>query len=191
MAQLALVRHGESEWNAKNLWSGWADRVLTEKGFLQAREAAEKLRGIKWDLIFESDLERVKESAEVTIKTLSLKVPTIESEALRERNYGIYTQRNKLEVKKELGEDEFNKLHRGWNYPIAEGESLKQVYERAVPYFQQEVEPRLLEGYNIIIFSSGNTIRALWKYLGKLSDEEIENFELETGEILLMTFPTP
>lgn len=189
MAQLALVRHGESEWNAKNLWTGWEDKLLTARGYLQARAAAEKLRGVNWDLIFESDLTRVKDSAEVTIKTLDLKLPTIESAALRERNYGVYTKRNKLEVKKELGDSEFEKLHRGWDYPIPEGESLRQVYERVVPHFQREIEPRLKMGKNIIVFASGNSLRALCKYLRKLSDEEIEEFEIETGEVIFMTFP--
>ena len=95
MAYLALVRHGESEWNASNLFTGWEDKALTQAGFLQAKNAAEKLKGIEWNLIFESDLIRVKDSAEVTIKTLGLKIPTIESEALREKSYGIYTGRNK------------------------------------------------------------------------------------------------
>ncbi len=189
MARLALVRHGESEWNAKNLWTGWADKVLTRNGFLQARAAAEKLRGVKWDLIFESDLERVKESADVTIKTLGLKLPTVETDALRERNYGIYTQQNKSEVKAKLGEEEYEKLHRGWDYPIPEGESLKQVYERVVPFFQLEVEPRLKEGKNIIVFASGNSLRALCKYLKNLSDKEIEDFEIQTGEVVFMSYP--
>ncbi len=191
MAQLALVRHGESEWNAKNLWTGWADKVLTRKGFLQARAAAEKLRGVKWNLIFESDLERVKESADVTIKTLGLKLPTVETAALRERSYGIYTQRNKLEVQKELGDQEYEKLRRGWDFPIKDGESLKQVYERVVPYYQREIESRLKEGQNIIVFASGNSLRALCKYLKNLSEKEIEDFEIETGEVVFMSFPAP
>lgn len=183
MAQLALVRHGQSEWNAKNLWTGWVDKSLSRQGFIEAKKAADQLRNYKWDIIFESDLERVKESAEVTIKTLGLKIPIIETEALRERNYGIYTKRNKDEVRKELGEKEFEKLHRGWDYPIAQGESLKQVYQRVVPYYLKEIEPRLKEGQNIIIFASGNSLRALCKYLKNLSDDEIEKFEINTGEV--------
>lgn len=189
MAHLALVRHGESEWNALNLWTGWEDRVLTRKGFLEAREVTRKLKKIKWDIIFESDLQRVKETADVFIKTLHLKLPVVETATLRERSYGIYTKRNKLEVKKELGDVEFEKLHRGWNYPIKDGESLKQVYERVVPYYQKEIEPRLKEGQNIVIFASGNSLRALYKYLKNLSDEEIEKFEVPTGGCILLSFP--
>lgn len=189
MAQLALVRHGESEWNAKNLWTGWADKELTPKGLDQAGQAAGKLAGKKWDLVFESDLERVKKTAEVIIQTLNLKVPVVETAALRERNYGIYTARNKLELRKELGEVEFQKLHRGWNYPVEKGESLKQVYERVVPYYLREIEPRLRKGNNIIIVSSGNSLRALYKYLKNLSDSEIEGFELQTGEVLVLEIP--
>lgn len=190
MAYLALVRHGQSEWNALNLFTGWADRVLTKVGFEEARAAAEKLKGIKWDLIFESDLERVKESADVTIKTLHLEIPVIENEALRERAYGIYTQKNKDEVKKNLGPDEFEKFHRSWDYPVKDGESLKQVYNRVVPYYLSEIEPRLKEGNNIIIFASGNSLRALCKYLKNLSDQEIENFEIKTGEVLIISSAT-
>lgn len=191
MAQLALVRHGESEWNAQNLWTGWTDKLLTKKGFLEARMTAEKLRGVSWDLIFESDLERVKQTTEVIVKTLNLSIPVMETPALRERNYGVYTQRNKLEVRKELGEKKYEKLHRGWNYPIKDGESLKQVYKRVVPYYLSEIEPRLKEGLNVIIVASSNSLRALCKYLKNLSDSEIEKFEMQTGEVLLMSFPTP
>lgn len=190
MAQLSLVRHGESEWNSKNLFTGWTDKLLTEKGFAEARAAAEKLRGVNWDIIFESDLLRVKETTEVIIKTLDLRVPTIETPALRERSYGIYTQRNKLDVQKELGPVEFEKLHRGWNFPIEGGESLKQVYERAVPFFQMEIEPRWKEGQNVIVAASGNSLRAVSKYLRNLSDEEIENLEIKTGEVVIISFPT-
>lgn len=189
MAYLALIRHGESEWNAKNLWTGWEDRVLTRKGFLEAREATNKLKNIKWDIIFESDLQRVIETADVFIKTLRLKLPVVETAALRERNYGVYTGRNKDEVQKELGDEKFEKLHRGWNYPIENGESLKQVYERVVPYYQKEIEPRLKEGQSIVVFASGNSLRALYKYLKNLSNEEIERFELPTGDCILLSFP--
>lgn len=189
MAYLALARHGESEWNAKNLWTGWEDKVLTRKGFLEARKATNKLKNIKWNIVFESDLQRVKETAEVFIKTLKLKLPVVETAALRERNYGIYTERNKDEVRKELGNKEFEKLHRGWNYPIKNGESLKQVYERVVPYYEKEIEPRLKEGQNVVVFASGNSLRALYKYLKNLSNEEIEHFEIPTGDCILLSFP--
>jgi len=188
MAYLALVRHGESEWNAKNLFTGWADKVLTRNGFLQARAAAEELRSKKWNIIFESDLERVKETTDIIIKTLELKIPVIETEALRERSYGIYTARNKSEVQQQLGESEFEKLHRGWDYAIPEGESLKQVYERVIPYYQSQIEPRLKEGQNVIVVASHNSLRALCKYLKNLSDKEIEDFELKTGEVLLIDY---
>lgn len=189
MAQLALVRHGESEWNAKNLWTGWVDEPLTDKGITEARAAAEKLRGAKWDLIYESDLLRAKQTTEEIREVLKLDAPIVTSEALRERNYGIYTQRNKSDVEKELGEEEFVKLRRGWDRPIPEGESLKQVYERVVPYFEREILPKLQEGKNIIISAHGNSLRALCKYLKNMSDEQIEDFEIATGEVVLMSFP--
>lgn len=196
MAQLALVRHGESEWNARNLWTGWTDIPLSEKGREEARLAAEKLKGISWDFLFESDLIRSKQTSDAILSYLSnlsdlSHLERISSPALRERNYGVFTGKNKLEIKKELGEEEYHRLRRGWDRPIEQGESLKQVYERVVPYYQEEIEPRLKNGENIIISASGNSLRALVKYLKNLSDKEIENFELQTGEVVLISSPTP
>ncbi|MBI4100029.1 2,3-bisphosphoglycerate-dependent phosphoglycerate mutase, partial [Candidatus Microgenomates bacterium] len=189
MAQLALVRHGQSEWNARNLFTGWVNEPLTDLGVTEARQAAEKLRGTTWNVIFESDLLRAKQTTEEIRQTLQLTVPIVTSEALRERNYGIYTERNKDEVREELGEDEFEKLHRSWDYPIAGGESLKQVYQRVVPYFESEILPRLKAGENVIISAHGNSLRALSKYLKPLSDQEIETFEIPTGGCILLLFP--
>lgn len=191
MAYLALVRHGESEWNALDLWTGWVDKSLTEKGRQQAKEAAKKLRNIKWDFIFESDLQRVKQTTEIIVKQLDLHISIVETSTLRERNYGVYTGRNKLDVRKEIGDREYEQLHRGWNYPIENGESLKQVYERVIPYYQKEIAPRIERGLNIIVSASGNSLRALAKYLKKLSDKDIEKFEIKTGEVIIMTFPAP
>lgn len=188
MAFLALVRHGESEWNAKNLFTGWTDKVLTKKGFLEARVATERLKEIKWDLIFESDLQRVKETSEVAIKTLRLHVPVVETSALRERSYGIYTARNKAEVETELGKEKFEAMHRSWNHPIPEGESLKQVYERTIPFFQREIESRLKEGKNILVFGSGNSLRSIVKYIDQISDRDIHKIELSTGSVRLYSF---
>lgn len=191
MAQLVLIRHGESVWNAQNLWTGWMDEPLTEKGRQEARQAADKLRSTHWDVVFQSDLSRAKETTGELVQSLGLNAPIITASALRERNYGIYTGRNKLDVKQELGDVEYDKLHRGWDRPIPGGESLKQVYERVVPYYKAEIWPKLAEGKNVIISAHGNSIRALYKYLKTMSDEEIEHFELPTGEIIIISSPTP
>lgn len=184
MSYLILVRHGESEYNAKGLWTGWTDIPISEKGRAEARRAGEKLQDIKIDVAFTSPLIRAKQTLEEIKKTLHISnLPTFENKALNERNYGIYTGKNKWEVREKIGEEEFKKLRRGFNYPIPQGESLKQVYERVVPYYQKSILPQLKEGKNVIVSSSGNAIRALVKYLEHLSDDAISNFEIGTGEV--------
>ncbi len=191
MALLALIRHGESEWNAQNLWTGWTDIPLSEKGKEEARRAAGQLRGRTWDIIFQSDLIRAQQTTDEILKMLDISdISIITSDALRERDYGIFTGKNKLEVEKNLGEEEYRKLRRGWDQPVENGESLKQVYARVVPYFQKEIEPRLREGKNVIISAHGNSLRALLKYLENIPDEKIADVELATGEAKIISFPT-
>lgn len=184
MSYLALVRHGESEWNAKNLWTGWTDIPLSEKGRQEARAATEKLKKIPWDIIFESDLLRAHQTSEIILKTLnSLNTPILSSPALKERNYGIYTGKNKFEIEKKIGKAEFKKIRRGWDQPIPEGETLKDVYNRVVPYYLLEILPKLQEGKNVIVSAHSNSVRALIKYLDNVSNEEIANVELPTGGV--------
>jgi 2,3-bisphosphoglycerate-dependent phosphoglycerate mutase len=183
---LVLVRHGESVWNARNLWTGWQDIPLSEKGRRQSLAAAKKLTGIRWDYLFESDLTRTKQTSDVILDYLrslsDLKnLIRVADPALRERNYGIYTGRNKKEVEKEMGEKRFLQIRRGWDVPIPKGESLKQVYARVVPYFQKEIAPKLQAGKNIIISAHGNSLRALVKYLNKISDADIAKLEIPLG----------
>ena len=190
MAYLALVRHGQSEWNAQNLWTGWTDIPLSEKGRAEAREAAEKLKGTKWDIVFQSDLIRSKQTTQEILKTLnSPPTPIVSDPALKERNYGIFTGKNKLEIEKKLGENDYLDLRRGWDHPIPEGESLLDVYNRVIPYFQEKVAPKLKEGKNVIISAHGNSLRALLKYLENIPDNQIQNVELKTGEAKIISFP--
>ncbi len=182
MATLVLVRHGLSEYNKKGLWTGWTDVPLAPEGFEQAQKTAEELKDITFDYCYSSPLIRSIQTLDEIKKTLDITLPTIQNEALNERNYGIYTGKNKWQVKDQLGEEEFQKLRRSWDYPIPEGESLKQVYEREIPYYQEEIEPKLKQRKNILIVSSGNDLRALAKYLENIPDEEIGNLEIGTGE---------
>lgn len=185
MSYLVLVRHGESEWNEKGLWTGLTDVPLTNKGKSQAKEAGKILNGIKFDLGFTSPLSRAKDTMSQIKEENASDFPVNEDTRLNERDYGIYTGKNKWEVKKELGEEEFLKLRRGWDYPIKDGESLKQVYERVVPFYETEVLPKMKEGGNILIVSSGNCLRSLVKFLEKVGDEEISKIELSLGEIYI------
>jgi 2,3-bisphosphoglycerate-dependent phosphoglycerate mutase len=109
-------------------------------------------------------------------------VPTIQTAALNERNYGVYTGKNKWEVKEEVGEEEFQNIRRGWEHPIPEGETMKKVYERVVPFYEKEVLPLLKEGKNVILAAHGNSLRALVKYLENLSIDDLMALEFGIGE---------
>jgi 2,3-bisphosphoglycerate-dependent phosphoglycerate mutase len=184
MAYLVLVRHGESEWNAKGLWTGWTDIGLSDKGFEEARKAGELLKDIKFDIAYTSVLGRAKQTWEQIQKVLAEQsVQVIEDKALNERDYGEMTGKNKWEIKQEVGEAEFLKLRRSWDYPPPKGESLKMVYERVVPYYQNEILPKLKDGKNVIIAAHGNSLRALIKLLDSISDVDIEKLEMPTGGV--------
>lgn len=182
MAYLVLVRHGISDYNKKGLWTGWDNPPLAPEGFEESRKTGAQLSGIHFDLAYSADQIRSVQTLGAIGKTLNQDFNIIQASDIRERNYGIYTLKNKWQVQEELGEAEFKKLRRGWSYPIEQGESLKQVYEREIPYFQKEIEPKLRQGKNIIIASSGNALRALVKYLENISDEQIPLLEIGTGE---------
>jgi 2,3-bisphosphoglycerate-dependent phosphoglycerate mutase len=184
-ALLVLVRHGESEWNAKNVWTGLTDIGLTQKGKDEAARVGAALKGTTFDAAFSSPLSRARETLAIILATLGQPLTPTEAKALSERDYGIYTGKNKVEIKSALGEQEFLKLRRGWDYPIPEGESLRAVYERVVPYYQQSIAPLLQAGKNVLIAAHGNSLRALIKYLEHISDEDIARVELATGEVVL------
>lgn len=183
---LVLVRHGESEWNAKNVWTGLTDIGLTEKGRSEARNAAKQLRDIPFDAAFTTPLSRAFETLSIILETLGrTNIPVTVNAALNERDYGIYTGKNKSEIKQELGAEEFLKLRRGWDYPVEGGESLKQVYARVVPYYQAIIAPLVTAGKHLLVVAHGNSLRALMKHLDAVSDEDIARVELKTGEIIL------
>lgn len=187
MAKLILVRHGESEWNAKGLWTGWTDIPLSEKGRSEALAIAAAISPIPIDICFTSTLIRAKETLTIILKSLGKNPPVIEDKALNERNYGDYTGKNKWEIKKELGEEAFIKLRRGWNYPIPHGEALKNVAERVWPFYKEHILPELLRGKNILVAAHGNSIRALMKEIENIPDENIGSVEIATGEAIVYT----
>jgi 2,3-bisphosphoglycerate-dependent phosphoglycerate mutase len=185
MGTLVLVRHGQSEWNAKGLWTGWTDIPLSEAGKKEAREVGEKLTSLQFNKGYTSNLTRAKQTMEEIQNALHQQFPTIASEKLNERNYGEYTGKNKWEIKEKIGEEEFIKLRRSWDYPIHQGESLKQVYERVIPYYKEEILPKLEKGETILIAAHGNSLRALIKYLDHIPDADIAKVELATGEAVI------
>lgn len=188
MAQLILVRHGTSDYNAKGLWAGWHDPQLNEDGKKDAAAAGASIRGLTINGGFISSLKRHKQTLDIILETLNrTDIPVTVNDALKERNYGDFTGKNKWQVKEQIGEEEFLKLRRSWDYPVPNGESLKQVYERVIPYYESTILPELKEDKNIIIASSGNALRALVKHLENVPDSEVANLEIAPGEVYVYT----
>jgi D-lactate dehydrogenase len=185
--KLLLVRHAESEWNATGQWSGITDVHLSETGFHEAGMLGVALRDLqlKIDKAFCSQQIRALETLEgILDASQQFDVPIERSAAINERDYGEYTGKNKWEMKEALGEQQFNKIRRGWDEPIPGGETLKMVYERTIPFYKEVILPLLETGENVLIVAHGNSIRALMKYIESLNDEQIESLEMIIGDIV-------
>ena len=183
MSYLILVRHGKSEWNKLGLWTGWQDVPLNEDGREEAKKTAGFLQDIPIQKAYSATLIRVAETWEIIKNTLKLgNISTVFHKALNERSYGIYTGKNKWQVKEEVGEAEFVKIRRGWDHPIPEGETLEDVYNRIVPYYQNTIQTDLKNGKNVIIVACGTSLRALVKYLENLTINEVCALEIGLAE---------
>ncbi|OGF99938.1 hypothetical protein A3D78_01575 [Candidatus Gottesmanbacteria bacterium RIFCSPHIGHO2_02_FULL_39_14] len=186
MAKIVLIRHGESEWNKIGLWTGWKDISLSRKGHREAKAAAKVVKDIFFHLSFSSDLERSWRTLEIILTELKLEnIPVIKHHALKERHYGEFTGKNKWQIKKKVGAEKFKNIRRGWDEPIKDGETLKDVYDRVIPYYQESILPHLRSGKNVLLVAHGNSIRALIKHLEGISDSRITEVELATGEVIL------
>ena len=186
MGKLFIVRHQESEWNEKGLWTGWRDVHLTETGFERSGELGLLIKDFKLDHAFASMQVRSIETLACMLDAeCQYDVPTDHESALNERSYGDYTGKNKWDVEKLIGENEFEKLRRGWDYPVPNGETLKMVYARVLSFFLEKVLPLLVAGKNVLIVSHGNTIRALIKYIESIPDDGISNIEMIFGSVLI------
>lgn len=192
LGKLVITRHGESEWNVLGKWTGWTDVGLTEKGAHDAEEIGKIITDFDYDEIYTSVLKRTEETLQGIIRGIGRPglndLPKTADAALNERDYGIYTGKDKWEVKEEVGEDEFTVIRRGWDNVIPEGENLKQVYERVVPYFKSDILPKLQQGETVLVVAHGNSIRALIKYLDGISDDDIADVEMTFGKVLIYTF---
>ncbi len=185
---LVITRHGESEWNALGKWTGSTDVHLTAKGFHESALLGQTIKDIKIDKAYCSQQIRALETLEGMLDASGqYDVPFERSAAINERDYGVYTGKNKWEVQKEIGEDAFEAIRRGWDTPVDEGETLKMVYERSVPFYQKTVLPQLLQGKNVLLVAHGNSIRTLMKYIEDIGDEEIAKTEMIFGKILIYT----
>ena len=188
---LVLVRHGQSEWNEKNLFTGWKDPKLTQKGVDEARKAGDELRqaGYSFDKMFTSDLFRAQETGRIILEQMGTpSVITIKDQCLNERNYGDLAGLNKDEARKKWGNDQVHEWRRSFDIQPPGGESLKDTAERVLPYFKENVIPELEKGSNILIAAHGNSLRALVMDLEKIHSEEIVKLEIATGIPLIYKF---
>ena len=186
MTYLALLRHGQSEYNALGLWTGLTDISLNAEGIAEARVAAEELKDIHFDVVFTSALKRAQETADEILQANGqTSVRIVRDPALNERDYGDLTAKNKWQVRDEFGEEKFMLWRRSWDYPVPGGETLKDVFARVVPYYQSHILAELKQGHNAMVVAHGNSLRALVKYLENVSDADIPGLEIATGEIYL------
>jgi len=210
-ATLVLVRHGKSVWNAKNRFTGWVDVPLNEQGWSEAQKAGEILKDYKWDIAYTSHLQRALLTLHVILKNNTQKkspifLPAVGSTprqsyypgaeefpvhvyetALSERHYGDLQGKIKNEVKEEVGEEQFLKWRRGYDTPPPNGESLKDTFDRVVPFFTADIMPHIFQNKTILISAHGNSLRALTKYLENISDKDIVHTEIATGTPIVYT----
>lgn len=189
MAQLVLLRHGESQWNLENRFTGWVDVPLSPKGIEEAKQAGEKLRGFAFDRAFSSVLTRANETLRIVLGVLGqTHIPIEKDKALNERMYGDLQGLNKAETAKKYGDAQVKIWRRSYDVKPPGGESLKDTAERALPYYQNMIKPYLLQGETIIIAAHGNSLRALVMELDQLSKEEVLELNIPTGVPLLYEF---
>ncbi len=182
MAQLILLRHGQSQWNLENRFTGWIDIDLSPKGEEEARRAGELLRDFQIDAVFTSVLKRAIRTAEIALQAAGKDhLPLIQDAALNERMYGDLQGMNKDEARRKFGAETVHLWRRSYDIAPPGGESLKDVQQRVVPYFQLHIAPLLKEGKNVLVVAHGNSLRALVAYLEQLSKEEILKLEIPTG----------
>lgn len=184
MGKLIIARHNESEWNRLGKWTGKRDRHLTEQGFKKSEEMGLLIKDLKIDYAFASMQVRSIETLSCMLNVCNFfDVPTEHSATLNERDYGDYTGKNKWDMEKLIGKEEFDKLRRDWDYPVPNGETLKMVYERTVSFFLEKILPKIKEDKNVLIVGHGNSLRTLIKYIEQISDEGISNIEMPFSSV--------
>ena len=181
---LVLVRHGQSDWNLKNLFTGWRDIDLTEKGVAEAREAGRKLKaqGIKFDVAFTSVLKRAQRTLDLMLTELGqTTIPIFKDQALNERDYGDLVGLNKDDARKKWGEEQVHIWRRSYDVAPPGGESLRDTLARALPYYVTDILPRVLRGERVLVAAHGNSLRALVMVLDKHTPDSITKLNLDTG----------
>jgi len=215
MSKLILTRHGQSVWNAENRFTGWVDVDLSEKGILEAQKSGQLIKSlnININISYTSFLKRAIKTHTTILQENNLELKFNTSWEINERHYGALTGLNKEEVKKKIGEEQFKKYRRSWDIlppPMTESdnsqslfsplnvgiplgmipftESLKNTYERVVPYYEKEIKKHIKDKKNVLISAHGNSLRSLCKYLFKISNKNINELEIPTGNPLVIEF---
>jgi 2,3-bisphosphoglycerate-dependent phosphoglycerate mutase len=181
---LVLVRHGQSDWNLKNLFTGWRDVDLTDKGVAEAHEAGRKLKaqGLKFDVAFTSALVRAQRTLDLMLGELGQpKIPVFKDQALNERDYGDLSGLNKDDARKKWGEEQVHIWRRSYDVAPPGGESLRDTAARVLPYYIGEILPRVLRGEHVLLSAHGNSLRALVMVLDKHTPESITKLNIDTG----------
>ena len=186
MPDLILLRHGQSQWNLENKFTGWVDVPLSERGVAEAREAGEKLRGRTIHQLFTSVLQRATETARIALDVGGFTdVPTTQDAALNERMYGDLQGLDKDDARRRWGEEQVHQWRRSYDIAPPGGESLADTAARVIPYWESTILPRIREGENILIVAHGNSLRALAMHLEGLSRDEVLALEIPTGVPIL------
>ena len=182
MAKLVLIRHGQSQWNLENRFTGWVDISLTDKGRQEAKLGAEKIKGIRFDKAFTSLLKRARETLKIVLEVIGQEeIPVEKNQALNERHYGELQGLNKDEMKKKYGEEQVQLWRRSYDIAPPGGESLKDTAARTLPYFRENILPEVRSGKNILVSAHGNSLRSIVMELDHLTKEQVLQLELATG----------
>jgi 2,3-bisphosphoglycerate-dependent phosphoglycerate mutase len=181
---LVLVRHGQSDWNLKNLFTGWENPGLTEKGIEEAHAAGRNLKneGLRFDMAFTSDLSRAQKTLDIILGELGqTDLPVTRDQALNERDYGDLTGLNKDDARAKWGEEQVHVWRRSYDIAPPSGESLRDTLARSLPYYMKAIQPHVLDGKTVIVAAHGNSLRSLVMALEGLSPDEILKREIATG----------
>jgi 2,3-bisphosphoglycerate-dependent phosphoglycerate mutase len=183
MSKLILVRHGQSQWNLENRFTGWVDVDLTPQGEAEAKKTGEKLKGITFNKAYTSDLKRAQKTLQIILKTVGQTgIPIVKDKALNERHYGDLQGLDKAETAKKFGDDQVKIWRRSYDIAPPNGESLKDTAARTLPYFNATIVPELKSGKNILIAAHGNSLRSIVMELENLTREQVLELNIGTGE---------
>ena len=191
MSVLVLVRHGESQWNLENRFTGWVDVPLSEKGVVEAQTAGEKIKNedLSFDVAYTSNLVRAQRTLSIILDVLSQGcIPVYRDQALNERHYGDLQGLNKAETAQKFGDEQVKLWRRSYDIAPPNGESLKDTAARTLPYFESEILPNIKKGLNVIVAAHGNSLRSIVMHLDKLSKAQVLELNIGTGVPIVYEF---